>query len=248
MTTCNTIKGRKVHAFFFKNEIPALNKVLHDVNSDDKLPNFSRATLHRLLKVMGFKYITRNREAGLVERDDIILWRKKYLHLIKTFREEGRRIYYLDETWVNAGHTVKTVWHDKEVKSRRQAFLSGLSTGLKNPSGKGKRLIVLHIGSESGFVENGLLLFESKSTKDYHEEMDGKRFEEWFSRILPLLGWLHSNNITDCDDSFLKIELWDLIPHNLRAKCDTYVVDELAKQFGKTVLRLPPYHCALNPI
>ena len=23
---------------------------------------------------------------------------------------------------------------------------------------------------------------------------------------------------------------------------------ELAKQFGKTVLRLPPYHCALNPI
>lgn len=27
-----------------------------------------------------------------------------------------------------------------------------------------------------------------------------------------------------------------------------YVVDEMAKAQGKTVLRLPPYHCELNPI
>ena len=27
-----------------------------------------------------------------------------------------------------------------------------------------------------------------------------------------------------------------------------YVVDEMAKKYGKTVLRLPPYHCELNPI
>ncbi|CAI6370309.1 unnamed protein product [Macrosiphum euphorbiae] len=29
---------------------------------------------------------------------------------------------------------------------------------------------------------------------------------------------------------------------------DKYVIDELAKQHNRTVLRLPPYHCELNPI
>ncbi|KAL4705355.1 hypothetical protein ACJJTC_006841 [Scirpophaga incertulas] len=37
--------------------------------------------------------------------------------------EQGRPIYYLDETWVNAGHTVGKVWEDTTVKSRKQAFL-----------------------------------------------------------------------------------------------------------------------------
>lgn len=27
-----------------------------------------------------------------------------------------------------------------------------------------------------------------------------------------------------------------------------YVIDELAKSYNYTVLRLPPYHCELNPI
>jgi hypothetical protein len=34
---------------------------------------------------------------------------------------------------------------------------------MKNPSGKGKRLIMLHIGSEMGFVDGGLLLFWVKN-------------------------------------------------------------------------------------
>ena len=69
-------------------------------------------------------------------------------------------VYYLDETWLNAGHTRTHVWKDETVKSSRQAFLSGLSAGLKNPSGKGKRLIITHIGSETGFVDGGLWIFE----------------------------------------------------------------------------------------
>lgn len=33
-----------------------------------------------------------------------------------------------------------------------------------------------------------------------------------------------------------------------RPQFDRYVVDETAKQYGHEVLRLPPYHCVLNPI
>lgn len=53
--------------------------------------------------------------------------------------------------------------------------------------GKGKRLIICHIGSEDGFVPNGLWAFDSKKSGDYHEEMDGNSFEKWFKNILPQL-------------------------------------------------------------
>jgi hypothetical protein len=82
---------------------------------------------------------------------------------------------------------VGKVWMDTTVQTAKHAFLNGLTTGLKNPSGKGKRHIILHIGSNNGFLENGLLLFESKKTGDYHEEMNAAIFENWFSDILPRL-------------------------------------------------------------
>ncbi|KAF2889799.1 hypothetical protein ILUMI_16374, partial [Ignelater luminosus] len=54
-------------------------------------------------------------------------------------------------------------------------------------TGKGKRLIICHIGSEDGFVPDALRAFESKKSGDYHEETVGESFENWFSNILPRL-------------------------------------------------------------
>lgn len=144
--------------------------------------------------------------------------------------------------------------------------------------GKGRRLIITHIGSEDGFLDNGLLLFESKKTGDYHEDMDADRFEQWFESILPkltkgsvvvldnapyhsrrlekfpttawrkgeIIDWLRAKNIK-FEESMLKIELLNIArihkPNMIR-----YVVDEMAKNYGVTVHRLPPYHCELNPI
>lgn len=39
----------------------------------------------------------------LLEREEIIMWRRRYLKTIRKYREEGRQIFYTDETWVNAG-------------------------------------------------------------------------------------------------------------------------------------------------
>lgn len=58
-------------------------------------------------------------------------------------REEKKKIYYLDETWLNEGHTTTNVWTDTNVKNKRDAFLDGLTTGLKNPSGKFFNIIPL---------------------------------------------------------------------------------------------------------
>lgn len=214
----------------------------------------------------------------LIEKEEIIIWRRNYLRQLNKYRGENREVFYLDETWINAGHTTSYVWVDETVEHKRQAFVEGLSTGLKNPSGKGKRFIITHIGSDKGFVKEGLLLFESNRTGDYHSDMNSEVFEKWFSDILALIPeksvivldnasyhsrrrekipcssstkkamqeWLTLKNI-EFNEDMVKAELLQLInshkPSNI-----SYVVDEMAKQQNKIVLRLPPYHCELNPI
>ena len=54
-----------------------------------------------------------------------------------------RSIIYLDETWVNQTDSVSEVWADE--KDER---------GLKVPTGKTMRLVVIHAGSRKGFVNN----------------------------------------------------------------------------------------------
>ena len=43
------------------------------------------------------------------------------------------------------------------------------------------RWIYLDAGSEDGWLEGSdiSLIFQSRSTKDYHEEMDSQVFEQW---------------------------------------------------------------------
>ncbi|XP_061705341.1 uncharacterized protein LOC133516402 [Cydia pomonella] len=151
---------RMVHQFFHRNEAPTIQKILQVINDSPDLPNLSATSLRLILKHLNFKYASRKRRSCLIDRDDIRNWRKRYLQKIKQYRLEGRPIYYQDDTWVNEGHTQSKVWQDTQIQSSRQAFMEGLSTGLRAPSGKGRRLIISHIGSEDGFLEGGLLLFE----------------------------------------------------------------------------------------
>nr|CAH7764962.1 unnamed protein product [Callosobruchus chinensis] len=126
---------RKVHSFFFRNKLPTVDKILKDVNEDTDLPNCKRTTFYQLLKELDFRFLKRGRNSLLLEKEKIIVWKRNYLRKIRQFRDQGRKVYYLDETWVNAGHTQGKVWMDRSIKSSRQAFLGGLSTGLKNPAG-----------------------------------------------------------------------------------------------------------------
>jgi len=270
---------RKIHDFWLKREIPTLNKILIAVNTDQDLPDLSLTSLYRLMKEMNFVYKKRQRNSALLESDHIVSWRNQYIENIRKYREDGRPVYYLDETWVNAGECSNKTWVDNTVTSCRDAFLKGLSTGAANPSGKGKRLIVVHIGSDEGFVPGGLLLFESKkNTPDYHDEMNGVTFFNWMKGVIPLLkpnsvivmdnASYHSVKIETCPTSawkkediekwldgkgvvynkpMLKIRLLELVK-KMRPQFNKYVVDEYVKDKHMEILRLPPYHCELNPI
>jgi hypothetical protein len=99
----------------------------------------------------------------------------------------------LDETYVNQGYAPSKVLHDCSVKTAREAFDKGLTTGIKRPTGRGKRVIVVHIGSEDGFVPGGSMVWiggkgKKKSvSEDYHDDMDGKTFEGWLHKVLKTL-------------------------------------------------------------
>ncbi|XP_018569785.1 uncharacterized protein LOC108909842 [Anoplophora glabripennis] len=264
------IRG-KVYDFFFRNESPSIVKVLQAVNNDPNLPNFKKTTFLKILKKLKFKFQKCQNSSLLLDRDEIRRWRRGYLTTIKRYRNENRKIYYLGETWINAGHTKPK----KSVTSSRQACLDSFSVGLKNPSDKG--LIICHVGSENGFLPDALCIFELKKSRDSNE-MDCPSFEKWFSSILPKLEansvivlddapyhcrklykiprtsskkcdiqeWLYSKNIP-FDDTMVKAQLLRLVNDN-KKQYNKYIVDEMAKAENKIVLRLPPYHCILSPI
>jgi hypothetical protein len=141
----NTVR-RHVHSFWFNKTVSTLAKIYRVVKDDDSLPCISETNLYRLLINMDFEYTKRARNSAVVEKDEIVVWRQQYLEDIQKYREEGRHLYYLDETWVNAGECTNKIWVYKTVKSCHDAFVRGLTSGAKNPTGRGKRLIILHIG------------------------------------------------------------------------------------------------------
>ncbi|XP_008184551.1 uncharacterized protein LOC103309835 [Acyrthosiphon pisum] len=144
----------------------------------EKIDDLDRNALRQKEEMQRF-----NREGRLA-----CLASKNYIYDIRKYREEGRTVYYLDETWVNAGDCVEKLWVDKTIQSKHDAFNRGLTTDATNPTGTGKRLIVLHIGSHKGFLEGRLLCFLSKKNSgDYHDEMNGDHFHEWFQSIIPRL-------------------------------------------------------------
>jgi len=179
---------QKMYAFWFRHKIPILKKIVQVIKDDPYLPDILRTSLQRILKeLLNFEFPQRNWNSALTEKGDLVLWRQKYIQ-DRRYQSEGRTIYFLDETWVNADECNSKVWIDTSVKSHKDTFLKGLSTGPKHPSCKGKHLIVVHIGSADSFVEGGLLCFESKiNTADYHDEMNGDTFYDWFYGVLPRL-------------------------------------------------------------
>lgn len=92
-------------------------QVLQAINQDADLPNFSLSTLRKILKHLNFKYMTRTRRSILIDRNDIISWRRRYLLKIKEYRSNGASIYYQDETWINEGmcitQTLSTGWNKR---------------------------------------------------------------------------------------------------------------------------------------
>ena len=59
--------------------------------------------------------------------------------------------------------------------------------------------IQLHVGSCKGWINGAELVFQSKKSGDYHDEMTSEHFEEWFNNIL--IPKLEPNSIIVLDNA-----------------------------------------------
>lgn len=255
---------RHIYNYYRLKEYPTIQKLLHSL-MEAELFNGGKTSLRTVLRKIGFRYKVLNGRRLLMERPNIVMARSMFLH--KLLGRDLHSVVWLDETWVNAGESLKVGWTDDTKESCGH-----------RPTGKGGRLIVVHAGSSSGFIDNALLMFKSKKTGDYHEEMDHNRFSEWFENLLKqlegpstivmdnapyhsvrmnkvptsnarkdeLLHWLQEHNVP-ADMGMTKVMLYTLVQQNKPAT-PTYVIDEMAHSYGHEVIRLPPYHCHFNPI
>lgn len=254
-----------IYAYYTRNELPTLTKLavsLHDAN----LFSGSLPSLSTIFKKIGFCYKKSNKRKIIMERTDIALARIDFLRKVKNI-DNWDKVVFLDETWLNANHTVSKSWTDDTPQS-----------STKVPESKGQRLIICHAGTSSGFVPNCLLAFKSVKTTEYHEEMNFEKFKDWFINLLnnlnephvilmdnapyhsvqknkpptmsnrknEMISWLQANGV-QADNSMLKKELFRLVGIH-KPRTPTYVLDEMAQEQGHTVIRLPPYHCQYNAI
>lgn len=229
-----------------------------------------RNSLRKEVKKLGFRWRKmRNNKLILMERPPIRHLRIEFLKRMRSYREEGRNIVYMDETYIHSCHTKQKGWSDQSDK------------GLLKPNSKGPRLIILNAGGENGFVPGAYARWKSTTTSgDYHNDMNYENYEKWIkNQLLPnvpprsvividnapyhnkqaqkcpnsttrkdeMKSWLRLRNIPFPDNS-LKPELYNIIKiHKPRYK-KIFQIDEIINSMGHDVLRLPPYHPDLNPI
>lgn len=260
---------KTIHNFYVtEKRIPTVKAVLAKLRTTIGYKG-QASSLKTIFKKLGFRWKkTQCNRRILIEKPDIHNARITYLRAISKFRREGRPIVYSDETYIHSSHTTPKAWSDDSAE------------GLKSPISKGQRLIIVHAGSEKGFIPNALLIFKSnQTTGDYHKEMNSTNYMRWVKEMLlpnlpprsvlvidnasyhnvqydkcptsntrkqEMQDWLVQNNIPFTEDMF-KTELYELVKlHKPKAK--KFILDQVLREQGHTVLRLPPYHPDLNAI
>jgi transposase len=258
----------KINEFYcVKKQVPTLRTLYADLKESIEFSGCCE-TLRKILHKNGFQF-KRNKEERsiLMENFEISGWRQRYLRTVHQKRQEGKLIVYLDETYVHQNYRPKKSWQGPST------------SGVVDKISPGKRHIIVHAGSEEGFVPNALLVFSTKSkAADYHDDMNSANFLKWLRQMLipnltkpsvivmdnasyhvtqmnkpptmqslksDIQKWLTENKIP-YEESYKKAELMCLV--NEHKIGPVYEAEEILKQHGHEVIKLPPYHCDLNAI
>jgi hypothetical protein len=233
---------------------------LKDKLRNDPEINFegSHSSLLKIVHSLGFKHKkARNDRTIIIERAEIRAKRIRFINQVKKWRAEGRRIFYLDETYIHQNLSTNKRWDDATNESQM------------NPISHGSRYIIVHAGDEEGFLQGAGLVFKSGlKTGDYHDDMNGDNYSRWvITQLIPNLPpnsvvvidnapyhnkqsnkapnmnankatmqqWLRDHQIP-FKKTDLKATLYDLIKEH-KHKFITYEFDALFEEKGHTVLR-----------
>jgi len=263
-----------IHAHYLRQEYPTAKKIKRALSKRQDLPNFKAETFRLLMEDLNFTHAQRRRKYVLIDRADIVKWRRTYLRKIKAYRKDKRDIIYIDETFVSAEQKNEHSQLDRCVSDSTDADMKDS----KESSERNRSCIILHAGNESGLVPGCLSLFSQNETVvDIY--LDEEYFENWFQKSLlpnirphsvivldnapcntiiqhqiPTISWttdeirmwLTGHGISWSED-LIKSELIGLV-EGIREGICNYRVDILAREAGHDILRLPPYHGEFNPL
>lgn len=179
-----------------------------------------------------------------------------------------RTVVFMDETWIYAKGSEKKSWQDDSTKSVRKP------DGFE---GK-RFIVVHAGSKDGFVEDCGLLFASKSKILDYHGEMNSEMFTKWVNESLiphleepslvvmdnapyhsvqidkqpssawrknEIAQWLIKNGIS-FEDGITKHEMFHIAKNNKQEI--KYVIDELLREHGHDVLRLPPYHCQFNAI
>lgn len=222
---------RCVHNFHLINkELPTIHKLKQKLQDDINYQG-SEKSLRRIMKNLGFGWKkTENNRKILIETSNIRYQRIEFLRKINKYREEGRPVIYTDESYVDSSHTNPKAWTD------------GTSKGLKQPISKGQRVVIVHAGSEAGFIPNALLTFKAGTKSgDYHDNMNYQNYEKWLrTQLMPNLP---PNSVVVVDNASYHNKQWDLAPTSNARKADMQAwLSEKGIGFNENLLKPQLYY------
>lgn len=260
---------QKIHHFYLvKKELPTVNKLRLELEKDINFQG-SNTTLRRILKTIGFQFKRcQSKRKVLMERYDIIAWRARYIERMRKNRLVDKRpVVFLDETYIHPTYHANKCWQSDE----EQGVLVSDSVGSRwiiGHAGSENGFV------ENALL---IFKSQSKSS-DYHDDMNTTNFLKWMTeKVVPNLPenclvvmdnapyhctqinkaptmaslksqmqeWLRKKGIY-FEETWIKPVLYNLIKKYKEPP--VYAIDELLKEHNHEVIKLPPYHCVLNPI
>lgn len=268
---------RHVHTRFSNKEFFTVETLLDGLTADGILPPAtSDTTLRRIMHQMGFRYTTTARKMYVRKESlDIVCRRIKALRMLKNHRENGNQVVYLDETWFTTRMCHNREWVDRTqsptsatysrqvppgdgerfvvvAAGTEEGFIDGsfLCFPAKNTTGD-------YHGEMNGELfmrwlttcllpslnEPSVLVLDNAP---YHGILtEESRCPTSSTKKNDLLNWLAQRNIA-VPPGATRPELLRICQQNRPEP--QYVVDNIIREWGHEVVRLPPGHPELNAI
>lgn len=258
-----------------KNEFFTLDMLLANVRDNLEFEG-GRTTLFRIMKSMGYKYKLVNGRKILCEQKHVVAAKIIFLRNFLQLKQSSENVtfVYLDETWIyQNGSAIRQWMHESDIKSNPSkikcegkrftvlhagchlGFLKGCDMLLG--SGNNDRDYHKTMNGEifQNWVVTQLIPALAKVGGKCVVIMDNAPYHSMQVNKLPTFSstknqmqeWLINHNVK-IEGKNTKKQLWDLIKPFRDSKNKLFVVDEILKEHGHEVLRLPPYHCQYNPI
>ena len=248
-------------------------EIIRNFMRDELNCDVARTTLWRALQRWGFEFGKGVRSAQLKESERIVIMRRQYLRVKRSNRDDKGWTYrpevYLDESYINKNHSNDNTWHFEE-----DGIIIGKPTGkgdrliivnaITRDGWVSNAKLVFKASRKTGdyhanmnwnnfsewfyekllknIPENSLIIMDNAA---YHNVLAEEAFPKKSHSVKRLREWLANNEIPTTKD-MLKSELFELCSRF--ATKPEFLIDNIARKHGHSILRTPPYHPELQPI